>query len=52
MEIPSTSVPASASRILAIASARVDTHIHAGYKVSPYYDSLIAKLIVHAPTRA
>ncbi|ARO32987.1 acetyl-CoA carboxylase biotin carboxylase subunit AccC 2 (plasmid) [Rhizobium sp. NXC14] len=31
---------------------RVDTHIHAGYKVSPYYDSLIAKLIVHAPTRA
>ncbi|OJY78561.1 MULTISPECIES: acetyl-CoA carboxylase biotin carboxylase subunit [unclassified Rhizobium] len=31
---------------------RVDTHIHAGYRVSPYYDSLIAKLIVHAPTRA
>ncbi|TAV43484.1 acetyl-CoA carboxylase biotin carboxylase subunit [Rhizobium leguminosarum] len=31
---------------------RVDTHIHTGYKVSPYYDSLIAKLIVHAPTRA
>ncbi|MBU2327885.1 MAG: acetyl-CoA carboxylase biotin carboxylase subunit [Alphaproteobacteria bacterium] len=31
---------------------RVDTHIHAGYKVSPYYDSLIAKVIAHAPTRA
>jgi len=31
---------------------RVDTHIHTGYTVSPYYDSLIAKLIVHAPTRA
>ncbi|QKK26087.1 acetyl-CoA carboxylase biotin carboxylase subunit [Rhizobium hidalgonense] len=31
---------------------RVDTHIHPGYRVSPYYDSLIAKLIVHAPTRA
>lgn len=31
---------------------RVDTHIHAGYRVSPYYDSLVAKLIVHAPTRA
>lgn len=31
---------------------RVDTHVHAGYKVSPYYDSLIGKLIVHAPSRA
>ncbi|MBW9114629.1 acetyl-CoA carboxylase biotin carboxylase subunit [Rhizobium cauense] len=31
---------------------RVDTHIHDGYRVSPYYDSLIAKLIVHAPTRS
>ncbi|MGN6774319.1 acetyl-CoA carboxylase biotin carboxylase subunit [Rhizobium sp.] len=31
---------------------RIDTHIRAGYRVSPYYDSLIAKLIVHAPTRA
>ncbi|NSY60897.1 acetyl-CoA carboxylase biotin carboxylase subunit [Agrobacterium tumefaciens] len=31
---------------------RVDTHIHVGYRVSPYYDSLIAKLIAHAPTRA
>ncbi|MFK0333739.1 acetyl/propionyl/methylcrotonyl-CoA carboxylase subunit alpha [Rhizobium sp. NPDC090275] len=30
---------------------RVDTHIHAGYRVSPYYDSLIAKLIVHADSR-
>ncbi|MEY9783559.1 acetyl-CoA carboxylase biotin carboxylase subunit [Sinorhizobium fredii] len=30
---------------------RVDTHVKAGYKVSPHYDSLIAKLIVHAPTR-
>ncbi|OCJ07755.1 acetyl-CoA carboxylase biotin carboxylase subunit [Rhizobium sp. AC27/96] len=31
---------------------RVDTHLHPGYRVSPYYDSLIAKVIVHAPTRA
>ncbi|MBP1860347.1 acetyl-CoA carboxylase biotin carboxylase subunit [Rhizobium herbae] len=31
---------------------RVDTHVHAGYRVSPYYDSLIGKLIVHAPSRA
>ncbi len=30
---------------------RVDTHIYTGYKVPPYYDSLIAKLIVHAPNR-
>jgi acetyl-CoA carboxylase, biotin carboxylase subunit len=30
---------------------RVDTHAHAGYVVSPYYDSLIAKLLVHRPTR-
>ncbi|MCX8997298.1 acetyl-CoA carboxylase biotin carboxylase subunit [Rhizobiaceae bacterium BDR2-2] len=30
---------------------RVDTHVADGYRVSPYYDSLIAKLIVHAPTR-
>jgi len=31
---------------------RVDTHIHQGYEVSPRYDSLIAKLIVHQATRA
>jgi acetyl-CoA carboxylase biotin carboxylase subunit len=30
---------------------RVDTHIYANYEVPPYYDSLLAKLIVHAPTR-
>ena len=30
---------------------RLDTHAHAGYVVSPYYDSLIAKLLVHRPTR-
>jgi len=30
---------------------RVDTHVHSGYTVSPYYDSLIGKLIVHQPTR-
>jgi acetyl-CoA carboxylase biotin carboxylase subunit len=31
---------------------RLDTHAHAGYYVSPYYDSLISKLLVHRPTRA
>ena len=31
---------------------RVDSALYAGYMVPPYYDSLVAKLIVHAPTRA
>ncbi|MEK6729549.1 MAG: acetyl-CoA carboxylase biotin carboxylase subunit [Planctomycetota bacterium] len=30
---------------------RVDSHVHAGYEVSPYYDSLISKLIVYQKTR-
>jgi acetyl-CoA carboxylase biotin carboxylase subunit len=30
---------------------RVDSHAHAGYSVPPHYDSMIAKLIVHRPTR-
>ncbi len=30
---------------------RVDTHVYAGYTVPPYYDSMIAKLIVRAATR-
>ncbi len=30
---------------------RVDTHIYAGYSIPPYYDSMIAKLIVSAQTR-
>jgi acetyl-CoA carboxylase biotin carboxylase subunit len=30
---------------------RVDTHCYSGYEVPPNYDSMIAKLIVHAPTR-
>ena len=31
---------------------RVDSHVSAGYRVPPYYDSMIAKLIVHGTTRA
>jgi acetyl-CoA carboxylase, biotin carboxylase subunit len=31
---------------------RFDSHAHAGYTVTPYYDSMIGKLIVHQPTRA
>ncbi|MFH0993406.1 MAG: acetyl-CoA carboxylase biotin carboxylase subunit [bacterium] len=30
---------------------RIDTHIFSGYEVPPYYDSLLAKLIVYAPNR-
>jgi acetyl-CoA carboxylase biotin carboxylase subunit len=31
---------------------RVDTHLYPGYTVPPFYDSLLAKVIVWAPTRA
>ncbi|GLH65007.1 acetyl-CoA carboxylase biotin carboxylase subunit [Parageobacillus sp. G301] len=30
---------------------RVDSAVYPGYTIPPYYDSMIAKLIVHAPTR-
>jgi acetyl-CoA carboxylase, biotin carboxylase subunit len=30
---------------------RVDTFVYSGYRVTPFYDSLIAKVIVHARTR-
>jgi acetyl-CoA carboxylase biotin carboxylase subunit len=31
---------------------RLDTHIYDGYRIPPNYDSMIGKLIVHAPDRA
>jgi len=31
---------------------RFDSHVHAGYEISPFYDSMIGKLLVHQPTRA
>jgi acetyl-CoA carboxylase biotin carboxylase subunit len=31
---------------------RVDSHLYGGYKVPPYYDSMIAKVITHADDRA
>jgi acetyl-CoA carboxylase, biotin carboxylase subunit len=31
---------------------RIDTHAYAGYVVPPFYDPLLAKVIVHAETRA
>ncbi len=30
---------------------RVDTHVYAGYQIPPYYDSMIAKLIVTSQSR-
>ncbi len=30
---------------------RIDTHLRQGAKISPYYDSMIAKVLVHQPTR-
>jgi len=30
---------------------RWDSHVHSGYVVPPYYDSMIGKLLVHQPTR-
>ncbi len=34
------------------ATVRIETHMRAGDEISPYYDSLIAKVVVHAPSRA
>ena len=31
---------------------RVDSALYSGYSVPPHYDSLVAKLVVHAPSRA
>jgi acetyl-CoA carboxylase biotin carboxylase subunit len=30
---------------------RFDSHVHEGYVIPPYYDSMVGKLIVHRPTR-
>jgi acetyl-CoA carboxylase biotin carboxylase subunit len=30
---------------------RLDTHIYPGYEISPYYDSLVAKVITHGKNR-
>ena len=30
---------------------RIDSHVYQGYTVSPYYDSMLGKLVVHASTR-
>ncbi|MCK6527045.1 acetyl-CoA carboxylase biotin carboxylase subunit [Myxococcota bacterium] len=33
------------------ARIRVETHVRSGYRIPPYYDSMICKLIAHADTR-
>lgn len=33
-------------------NVRVDTHVYQGYEISQYYDSMVAKLIVHGKTRS
>jgi acetyl-CoA carboxylase, biotin carboxylase subunit len=35
-----------------IPGLRVDTHMTTGAMIPPYYDSMVAKLIAHGPTRA
>ncbi|MCE5301352.1 MAG: acetyl-CoA carboxylase biotin carboxylase subunit [Spirochaetia bacterium] len=30
---------------------RVDTHVYKGYKIPPYYDSMVAKLLAHGQNR-
>lgn len=30
---------------------RIDTHVYQGYQISPHYDSMVAKLIVHRENR-
>jgi acetyl-CoA carboxylase biotin carboxylase subunit len=54
-EHPETFAP-SPGRITNLAipgglGVRMDTHIYAGYTVPPYYDSLVAKLLVHGRDR-
>jgi acetyl-CoA carboxylase biotin carboxylase subunit len=31
---------------------RLDSHVYAGYRIPPNYDSMVGKLLVHRPTRA
>jgi len=48
--LPSTGV-ITQSIIPAGPGIRIDTGVYAGYEISPYYDALISKLIVHEETR-
>ena len=48
--LPSTGV-ITQSLIPSGPGIRVDSGVYSGYEISPYYDALIAKLIVHGETR-
>ncbi|SLN42805.1 Acetyl-/propionyl-coenzyme A carboxylase alpha chain [Roseivivax jejudonensis] len=53
-DVPAGFLPAT-GRLSALAfpeRARADTGVRAGDAISPHYDPMIAKLIVHGPTRA
>jgi propionyl-CoA carboxylase alpha chain len=43
--------PASGHSAEAGSTVRVDSGVESGSTVSPYYDAMLAKVIVHAPTR-
>ena len=54
--IPDKNFRPSPGRVAALTlpagpGVRVDTMLYPGYVVPPYYDSLLAKIIVHAETR-
>ncbi|MES2252597.1 MAG: acetyl-CoA carboxylase biotin carboxylase subunit [Pseudomonadota bacterium] len=55
-EDPRTFIPSPGKIVNYLApgglGVRVDSHVYPGYVVPPYYDSMIAKLIVHGRTRA
>ena len=42
----------ASERAVVASGVRLDSHCYAGYRVPPNYDSLLAKLLVHQPTRA
>ena len=41
----------STDAALCVTGVRVDTWVETGTEISPFYDSLIGKLMVHASTR-